>query len=574
MRARATALFILGCLAGLAVGARPARAQQVQGFAVDRFDPSERGSDWFALESLDLRGYGKPAVGVVGDYAYRPLVVYNPDGSVGASIVRDQLILHPGASVVLWDRLRFGLDLPVAVVQQGRDVSLGGSSFTAPTGAGLGDLRLAADVRLLGEYQQPFTLAAGLAVYLPTGSRSEFTGDGTARAEPRLLAAGRIGAFLYSAKLALDYRPLDDVYGSTQLGSELAFGAAAGVKVLEDRLTVGPELYGSTVLGGNDGAFARRNTPTELLLGGHLRFAEDFVVGIGGGSGLTRGLGSPEVRGVVSLEWAPGYDLPAPPDRDSDGVPDSEDSCPDAPGIRTNDPKTNGCPSVVVSDRDRDGIVDREDACPDVPGVKTSDPKTSGCLPDRDHDGIPDPSDACPEEPGPTSSDPKTAGCPADRDHDGILGAEDACPDSPGPKNTDPKKNGCPLAAVKEGLIVIREQIKFRLNKADLDPASNSVLEAVLSVLTAHPEIRKVRIEGHTDSQGSADHNLKLSKARALSVLKWLVGHGVAAPRLESQGYGMTHPIADNSTDDGRRDNRRVEFHIVDNERTDPESGK
>src|SRR6516164_6845357 len=81
-----------------------ARAQS-QGFALDRFEPSERGSDWFVLESLDLRGHVRPAAGLVAEYAFRPLAVYNADGTVRASIVRDSLVLHPGATLVLWNRL-------------------------------------------------------------------------------------------------------------------------------------------------------------------------------------------------------------------------------------------------------------------------------------------------------------------------------------------------------------------------------------------------------------------------------------------------------------------------------------
>ena len=58
-----------------------AQAQQAPGFAIDRFDPSERGSEWFALESLDLRGEARLAFGVVGDWGHKPLVLYAPDGS-------------------------------------------------------------------------------------------------------------------------------------------------------------------------------------------------------------------------------------------------------------------------------------------------------------------------------------------------------------------------------------------------------------------------------------------------------------------------------------------------------------
>src|SRR5678810_1416914 len=76
------------------------------GFDVNRLDPSERGSDWFANESLDLRGHVRPAVGLLGDYGYKPLVVYNADGSERAAIVKHQLYAHLGAGLILFDRLR------------------------------------------------------------------------------------------------------------------------------------------------------------------------------------------------------------------------------------------------------------------------------------------------------------------------------------------------------------------------------------------------------------------------------------------------------------------------------------
>src|SRR5262249_53117703 len=84
---------------------------QPPGFAVDRFDPSERGSDWFVLESLDFRGHLRPAAGMVVEYGYRPLAIYNGDGTVRSNLVQDSLVLHPGASLVLWDQLRVGFDL-------------------------------------------------------------------------------------------------------------------------------------------------------------------------------------------------------------------------------------------------------------------------------------------------------------------------------------------------------------------------------------------------------------------------------------------------------------------------------
>ena len=252
-----------------------------------------------------------------------------------------------------------------------------------------------------------------------------------------------------------------------------------------------------------------------------------------------------------------------PADRDNDGILDAEDACPDVPGIKTDDPKTNGCPP----DRDHDGILDAEDACPDVPGVKTDDPKTNGCPPDRDHDGIVDAEDACPDVPGVKTDDPKTNGCPPDpdRDKDGITNEQDACPDAPGPANADPKKNGCPQAAVVGKQIVILEQVKFATGSAKILPASDGILNAVLKVLSDHPEIKHVRIEGHTDNVGAArdEQDAEQPAARRRSST-WLVKHGVDASRLSSEGFGMERPIDTNDTAEGRQNNRRVEFHIED----------
>jgi OmpA-OmpF porin, OOP family len=86
----------------------------------------------------------------------------------------------------------------------------------------------------------------------------------------------------------------------------------------------------------------------------------------------------------------------------------------------------------------------------------------------------------------------------------------------------------------------------------------------VLKVLTDHPDIKALRVEGHTDNQGAADFNKKLSEQRAASVVRWLVQHGVDASRLSSQGFGFERPIDSNDTPDGRKNNRRVEFHIGD----------
>jgi len=566
---RSLGKLTLGALAGAALGAwsAPARAQAAPGFALNRYESSPAGSEWFANDTLDIRGAFRPALGVVGDYAYKPYVLINPDGSENTAIVSDQVFLHVRGSLVLFDRLRLGVALPVALAQGGSTTGglVGGQRIVGSGSGGVGDLRIGADLRLIGTHGDAFTLALGGRVWAPTGDRQSFLGDGDLRIGPHVAMAGDVGALAYAASMGVVYRANNAIFAGHPTGTEANFALALGVRAFDRNLLIGPELYGSTVISDSNAIFGERTTPLGLLGSGHYS-AGDFRFGLGAGPGLSHAAGTAAFRALVSLEYAPQIGkpppeapAPAPPlDRDGDGVPDAQDACPDAAGVRSDDPKINGCPP----DRDRDAVIDAEDACPDVPGVRTNDAKTNGCPPDRDKDGVLDAADACPDEAGVKSDDPKKNGCPSDRDGDGVLDTADACPDEPGPANTDPKKNGCPLAFVKENQIQITEQIKFRFGKADLDPVSDTVLAAVLKVALAHTEIAKITVEGHTDSRGAAALNKKLSAARAAAVADWLVKHGVDRARLTSIGFGPDKPIDSNETDEGRANNRRVEFHI------------
>jgi outer membrane protein OmpA-like peptidoglycan-associated protein len=104
--------------------------------------------------------------------------------------------------------------------------------------------------------------------------------------------------------------------------------------------------------------------------------------------------------------------------------------------------------------------------------------------------------------------------------------------------------------------------VKFKTNSADILRESDPILIAVATILKDHPEIQKVRIEGHTDNRGNAKYNKELSDKRAASVVKWLTTFGIDKKRLSSKGFGLEKPIDTNETDDGRQNNRRVEFHI------------
>jgi hypothetical protein len=232
-------------------GAQPP-ASNATGFLLDRYEPAERGSRWFANESLDYRGRMRLALGLTADWAKKPLVLYRPDGERLANLVSDQVYVHAGATLVVAERVRVGVDLPILLFQHGARLVGFQTNLQGANEEALGDLRLTGDVRLFGEHGGAVTCAAGLGVYFPTGRREQLTSDGTMRLQPRALVSGDLGVFTYAAKLGFHVRPYAQRFAGSGLGSELAFGAAAGVK-LRERLVVGPEVFGATVVSGGGG---------------------------------------------------------------------------------------------------------------------------------------------------------------------------------------------------------------------------------------------------------------------------------------------------------------------------------
>jgi OmpA-OmpF porin, OOP family len=112
--------------------------------------------------------------------------------------------------------------------------------------------------------------------------------------------------------------------------------------------------------------------------------------------------------------------------------------------------------------------------------------------------------------------------------------------------------------------IVIKGVIHFGTNTAEIKPDGQQLLDEVGDVLVKNPGVRKVRVEGHTDNRGDANHNLELSKARAAAVVAYLVKEGIAPARLESEGFGASQPLVPNLTAANRAKNRRVTFKILD----------
>ncbi len=209
-----------------------------------------------------------------------------------------------------------------------------------------------------------------------------------------------------------------------------------------------------------------------------------------------------------------------PADRDGDGFPDPDDTCPDEAGVAP-----DGCPPL---DTDGDGFLDRDDACPEIPGVEPN-------------------------------------GCPIlDTDKDGIIDTEDACPEEMESFNGYEDEDGCPDGVPKEledfnGTL---DGVFFQIDRAILQPGSKGVLDQAAATLKKFPGVR-VEVSGHTDSTGSADHNVELSQERAAAVKAYLVEAGVEDTRIQTRGAGADEPIDTNNSKEGRARNRRIEFRIL-----------
>jgi len=126
---------------------------------------------------------------------------------------------------------------------------------------------------------------------------------------------------------------------------------------------------------------------------------------------------------------------------------------------------------------------------------------------------------------------------------------------------------GAKIERVGEGIkITFDSGILFDVDKYNLQPAAETNLAKLSTILNKY-EDTNILIEGHTDSDGSADHNQTLSERRASSVAHFLAEKSVASGRMNTVGYGESQPIADNSTSAGKQANRRVEVAIMANDK-------
>jgi outer membrane protein OmpA-like peptidoglycan-associated protein len=557
-------------------------------FESTQFHPSDTANGYLSVDgAFPVRHLGF-TVGLFGTYGHEVLVLRDPTGRVPASghVISNQFGMDLVASFGVFDRLELGIDLPFVAAQ-----STDNTLAMIPGGirsAGVGDLRMDLKVRIYtlqlgGEQRIGLTLIAGLRV--PSGDSSSFLGQDGVSGFPRLVAEWRhprasvalnLGAVLRSTR----------TYNDLAVTHQVAYGAAAQVH-LTHGLSVLGELWGLVGVGLPDssGGLSASEAPAELAVGLRYRARFGLEASLAGGAGLSRGYGTPDGRLIFGLRFqSPDRPRPNLRDRDRDGVPDAADECPDLPGRADN----GGCPDV---DSDGDSIVDRLDKCPHASGLAANggcpdvdsdgdglvdrldrcpndkgDAAHQGCpQADHDGDGVPDAIDRCPAQAGSRDND----GCPdIDSDGDGVVDRLDKCPFDAETFNGNSDEDGCPdagapLASFDGDRIFVYEKLAFDSLGA-VDKRSMKLLSVIATLLKLHPEIGRLRIEGHTDNRGSAIDNLDLSRARAAAVRRLLIDPlGVDGKRLVAQGFGPDRPVADNKDSAGRAKNNRIDFVVV-----------
>lgn len=240
-------------------------------------------------------------------------------------------------------------------------------------------------------------------------------------------------------------------------------------------------------------------------------------------------------------------------DSDKDGVIDFYDNCPLVAGIKDN----KGCPVDKTIDTDGDLIPDYLDKELETP--KGAEVDVNGVALDTDGDNIIDLFDKCILLKGTKELE----GCPKDTDKDGVYDIHDLCPNLAGNK----ENNGCPTALSKDETIelsTLADNIYFESGKYFLRDSSKRQLEKVFEIMDNNLGLNFI-IEGHTDSGGKREYNIKLSQNRVNSVKTYLIRLGVEPSRLKSIGYGFSRPRYTNISAEGRGLNRRVEIIVDDN---------
>ncbi len=590
------------------LGPQSARAQR--GVDVQMFKPAMDAYGIFAVERADTSHQWDFGFKLYANYAGNPLRLEMFDASVPGTmrstqtLMDRQIALNFGAHLGLTNWLQLMLDIPIS--SQGYTTAYGdygdagkfpisrtgfyeGGPFTniPPPDAAANDMRLGLKWKLFRKGL--FGMAINTVVTIPFGDDAAFLGDTNFTFRPNLIADVTRGPITVALNVGAIVRETTEIFDQhdiatkvaqprmlLHLGHELTFGLGLAYRFVH-WVGLGVEASGYIPLTSPVARSATDVPPaTDYsvdVLGGLQFFpTRDLILAVGAGAGvITAAARHDDFRIFLGLTWAPvvggkGAVAVGGLDTDGDGIPDSQDLCPNEREDKDGFDDEDGCPDP---DNDQDGIPDKLDKCPNESEDRDGFQDNDGCPEtDNDNDGIPDAQDKCPNDAEDRDGFQDDDGCPdLDNDGDGIADAADKCPNEPETRNGVDDDDGCPdsggQVVIVGGRIEIPDAIQFETGKATLAGRSEALLDRIADKMKSNPQVKRVRIEGHTDDVGSAKKNQDLSQQRSESVRDYLIKKGVEGDRLQAVGYGDTRPLDKRKSAEARAKNRRVEFIIV-----------
>lgn len=514
MRRRAASVASIAALLGALSSASTVHAEEGR-FDAQTFRPSAAPRDLVMVQKSEVIGHLSPTIGLFTDFSFDPLVLVDKSTNQRIDAVAARLQLTGMAGIGFFNWFDVSMAMPFVAWQSGGNLrAIGTEGSVQPSAAG--DLRLSSKLALpFLNRKDEIKKGFGMAV---TGNVNLPTGSVKAFAGDGVVTGG--------ASVIVDYR----------FNIGLLLAANGGVWFRPDRQLAGIRIgnmasfgvsaeayivqrWGLSIIGQVYGypsltSFPDKpkEVPAEVLLGARWMSKHGITITVGGSFGAACGWGTPALRLFNSITWQPKTS------REQDEI--------------------NRLLQRDTDDPDHDGMIGETDHCPEVPGR------------------------------------PENYGCPdQDTDQDGVMDRDDDCPDlSSGPRG----KKGCPTVYIKGDEIAISDQVHFALDKDIILDDSKPILLDVAELLIQHPEIREVKIEGHTDVRATDAYNMNLSQRRVNSVMKYLVEErGIDPSRLQATGFGHTTPLYDDTgcqgPDEGLSQtclfmtskNRRVVFRIM-----------
>jgi outer membrane protein OmpA-like peptidoglycan-associated protein len=433
-------------------------------FSPQLFHPSVGPDEFITISPAIPLPHLNYSAGLWVNYGLNSFAILNIDNNNKITGIRTNLLQNAMSAdlvfaIGLFNRFQLGVGIPMVLYQSGQDfnytdASSGSGTVKAPSGFALGDPWLDIKARLYGK-DRGVNLSLAPFITFP-GSQAtpnNFSGDTSVGVGGNVLAGWESDRWRAGLSVGFLYRVAESNLFSTTIGSEVLYGAAIAFDAIAQRkLSLIGEIHGRTDISDHcrdsvtnkvvDGICVSNvdANPLEVDIAAKVRFIRSLYGTAGVGTGIIKGVGSPQVRAFLGLTFSPDRR-----DRDNDGVPDADDKCPDTPEDRDGFQDDDGCPDP---DNDGDNIPDVRDRCPNAAEDFDNFQDEDGCPePDNDGDGIPDIKDACPNDKEDGKPPRPTDGCPIDKtdsDEDGIPDNKDKCPLEPEDKDGFEDEDGCP----------------------------------------------------------------------------------------------------------------------------------